>query len=182
MTMGATPAVAPDANARAGSGGRKNFKWTPERLEFLRAEWLANTSPLAIGQLLGITKSAVSAKANVLGLPDRRTDPEVRARMSEARKKAWADPEVRARMSEARKKAWADPEVRARMSEARKKAWADPEVRARKSRSWARKAVRTAGLPMLKQHVDRAIALRAQGHDMETCVDALLRDQSAAAA
>jgi len=53
--------------------------------------------------------------------------PEVRARLSEARKKDWADPEVRARMSEARKKAWADPEVRARMSEASKKAWADPE-------------------------------------------------------
>ena len=46
------------------------------------------------------------------------------ARMSEARKKAWADPQVRARMSEASKKALADPEVRARMSEASKNAWA----------------------------------------------------------
>ena len=50
---------------------------------------------------------------------------EVRARMSEARKKALADPEVRARISEARKKELADPEVRARMSEASKKAWAE---------------------------------------------------------
>lgn len=32
---------------------------------------------------------------------------ETRARMSEARKRAWADPEVRARMSEGRKRAWA---------------------------------------------------------------------------
>jgi tripartite-type tricarboxylate transporter receptor subunit TctC len=52
----------------------------------------------------------------------------LRARMSEARKKAWASPEVRARMSEARKKAWASPEVRARMSEARKKAWAGKKI------------------------------------------------------
>jgi hypothetical protein len=42
----------------------------------------------------------------------------VRARMSEARRKALADPAVRARMSEASRKAWADPAVRARMSEA----------------------------------------------------------------
>ena len=41
-------------------------------------------------------------------------DPEVRQRMSAARKKAWADPEVRQRMSAARKKALADPEVRQR--------------------------------------------------------------------
>ena len=40
----------------------------------------------------------------------RKHDPDVRARMSEARKKALADPDVRARISEARKKAWADPE------------------------------------------------------------------------
>jgi hypothetical protein len=63
-----------------------------------------------------------------------RCHPEVRARMSAARKKQWADPEVRARMSAASKKALADPEVRARMSAARKKQWADPEVRARMSR------------------------------------------------
>ena len=51
-------------------------------------------------------------------------DPEVRARMSEASRKALADPEVRARMSGASRKAWADPEVRARMSEASRKALA----------------------------------------------------------
>jgi tripartite-type tricarboxylate transporter receptor subunit TctC len=34
--------------------------------------------------------------------------PEVRAKISAARKKALADPEVRAKMSAARKKAWAD--------------------------------------------------------------------------
>jgi hypothetical protein len=34
-------------------------------------------------------------------------DPEVRARMSAARRKTWADPEVRARMSAARRKTWA---------------------------------------------------------------------------
>jgi hypothetical protein len=70
-------------------------------------------------------------------------DPEVRARMSEASKRAWADPEVRARISEARKRALADPEVRARISEARKRALADPEVRARMSeaskRAWAKR-------------------------------------------
>mgnify|MGYP003442156785 CR=1 FL=1 len=71
----------------------------------------------------------------------RKHDPDVRARMSEARKKALADPDVRARISEASKKAWADPDVRARMSEARKKAWADPDVRARiseaRKKAWA---------------------------------------------
>ena len=41
--------------------------------------------------------------------------PDFRARMSAARKKAWADPAVRARMSAASKKALADPAVRARM-------------------------------------------------------------------
>ena len=60
------------------------------------------------------------------------SDPEVRARMSAASKKALSDPEVRARMSAARKKALSDPEVRARMSAASKKAWSDPEVRARR--------------------------------------------------
>ena len=59
--------------------------------------------------------------------------PEVRQRMSVARKKAWADPAVRERMSVASKKALADPAVRERMSVARKKAWADPEVRERMS-------------------------------------------------
>ena len=63
--------------------------------------------------------------------------PEVRQRMSAARKKAWADSEVRQRMSAARKKAWADPEVRQRMSEARKKACADPEVRAKRKKKYA---------------------------------------------
>ena len=54
-------------------------------------------------------------------------DPEVRARMSAARKAALADPEVRARMSAARKAALADPEVRARLG--RKKLPLTPEQR-----------------------------------------------------
>lgn len=40
------------------------------------------------------------------------------------RKGAKHTPEVRKRMSEARKAAWADPAVRKRMSEAQKAAWA----------------------------------------------------------
>ena len=48
-----------------------------------------------------------------------RLSPEVRARR--------ADPEVRAKMSAARKAAWADPEMRAKMSAAIQAAFADPE-------------------------------------------------------
>lgn len=40
---------------------------------------------------------------------------DTRAKMSAARKAAWADPEVRAKMSAASKAALADPEVRAKM-------------------------------------------------------------------
>ena len=107
-------------------------------------------------------------------------DPEVRARMSEATKRALADPEVRARMSEARKRAWADPEVRARISEARKRAWADPEVRARMSaaskRALARRAVVAAGLHLWRVTVDRAAALLAAGESMEVVIDALQQE------
>ena len=49
---------------------------------------------------------------------------ETRAKMSEARRRAWADPKVRAKMSEACRRALADPKVRAKMSEARRRAWA----------------------------------------------------------
>jgi hypothetical protein len=81
----------------------------------------------------------------------------IRARLSEAIKRAWADPEVRARMSQAMKRAKADPEARARLSEAIKRAMAAPEVRARLSeamkRAWAKRRgfdvpawVRRAGL------------------------------------
>ena len=63
------------------------------------------------------------------------------AKISAAKKRAWADPEVRAKMSAASKRAWADPEVRAKISAARKRALADPEVRAKisaaRKRAWA---------------------------------------------
>lgn len=43
-----------------------------------------------------------------MGWPKGKPRPaEIRRRMSEASRKAWADPEVRRRMSEARRKAWA---------------------------------------------------------------------------
>ena len=59
-----------------------------------------------------------------LGIIAQSLGPEVRARMSAARKKALSDPEVRARMSAASKKAWSDPEVRAR-----RLAWCPPDMR-----------------------------------------------------
>jgi hypothetical protein len=68
-------------------------------------------------------------------------NPAVRAKMSAARKRAWADPAMRAKMSAASKRAWADPDKRAKMSAVSKRAWADPEKRANMSavskRAWA---------------------------------------------
>ena len=55
----------------------------------------------------------------------RRHSDVTKAKMSAARKAAWADPAVRAKMSAARKAAWADPAVRAKMSAASKAAWAE---------------------------------------------------------
>ena len=114
--------------------------------------------------------------------------PEVRARMSEASRKALADPEVRARMSEARRKALADPEVRARMSEASRKALADPEVRARMSearrKAWADRRgfeipswVSSAGL--VDDFIDVA---REQGEEAAASFCRALKRQMAAAA
>lgn len=49
-----------------------------------------------------------------MGWPKGKThSAEARAKISTARKAAWADPEARAKMSAAFKAAWADPEVRA---------------------------------------------------------------------
>ena len=92
--------------------------------------------------------------------------PETRAKMSAARKRAWADPAVRAKMSAASKRALADPAVRAKMSAARK-------------RAWARAAVRQAGLPLLRLYVDRAAALFADGESGDIVVDALQQEYHA---
>jgi hypothetical protein len=98
----------------------------------------------------------------------RHHSPEVRAKMSAARKAAWADPAVRAKMSAARKAAWADPAVRAKMSAARKAAWADPAVRAKMSAArkaaWAEK--HEADMRPRQKHEKRAVdALREVPHD-----------------
>ena len=69
-------------------------------------------------------------------------------------------PQALARLSAASKRALANPEVRARLSAARK-------------RAWAKAAVRRAGLPLLRQYVDRAAALFAAGECSDVIVDAL---------
>jgi hypothetical protein len=75
-----------------------------------------------------------------MGWPKGKPRPkETRAKMSAARKAAWADPAVRAKMSAARKAAWADPAVRAKMSAASKAALADPAVRAKMSAAQKRR-------------------------------------------
>jgi len=62
-----------------------------------------------------------------------KSTPEARARMSAAAKERCADPKVRARMSAAAKERCADPKVRACLATASKEYWADPEARARQS-------------------------------------------------
>lgn len=76
--------------------------------------------------------------------------------------------ETLAKISAARKRAWADPEVRQRMSAARK-------------RAWAKKAVKAAGLPQLRRFVDRAAALYSEGEVGEAVIDALRQEFKLAA-
>ena len=72
-------------------------------------------------------------------------------------------PEVRAKMSAARKRAWADPAVRAKRSAASK-------------RAWAKAAVRLASLPLLRTYVDRAVLLFAAGNTRDSVADALQQE------
>jgi hypothetical protein len=74
------------------------------------------------------------------------------------------------------------PEQRARMAAGQLRRFADPEVRAKMSaaskRAHAKAAVRLAGLPLLREYVDRAAALFAAGEVGEVIVDALQQEFS----
>jgi hypothetical protein len=74
------------------------------------------------------------------------------------------------------KELYADPDFRARSSARMKELNADPDFRARHRRRWARKAVREAGLPLLKVTVDAAKAYLDAGLGLEGTIDALIQD------
>ena len=48
-----------------------HFDWTPERLNTLRAMWVADASMAKIGAAIGVTGMSVGKKALALGLPSR---------------------------------------------------------------------------------------------------------------
>ena len=66
------------------------------------------------GELIFLTH----AEHNRLHRNAERSNPEYRAKRSEAQKQRWADPEYRAKQSETQKQVWANPELRAKQSEA----------------------------------------------------------------
>jgi hypothetical protein len=96
-------------------------------------------------------------------------------------------PETSARQSEACKRAWADPDKRDRRLEGMRRAASDQRGQVRAcgltqreivQRGHARKAVREAGLPLLRRIVDRAAELFVETEGLrdrgDVVIDALL--------
>lgn len=104
----------------------------------------------------------------------------------DGRRGPWSD-ERKAAAAARAKRNWQDPDMRARMVSGHCKA-SKAEVSQRISaglleaqteRDKARAAVRMAGLPLLRRHVDDAQAMMADGQSLETVVTALRKQVAA---